>query len=145
MKTRNLFCLLPLVCFLILSLQTSACVAQSDQTPITIRVTDSVTNTPNKTYSTSVKFRGNVLGGMRRLRETSSDFTFTYSENADYGPFLESVNGLAGSAGNQTYWELLVSTECDLIRPDVGIGCYIPDANDMIILKYRTWGDHSKK
>ncbi|KAM8853776.1 uncharacterized protein ACB058_010188 isoform 1-T2 [Synchiropus picturatus] len=144
MKTRNLFCLLPLLLLLIWSLQTSACVAQSGQTPITIRVTDSVTNTPNKTYSTSVKCRGILLGGMRRLQETSSDFTFTYSENADYGPFLESVNGLAGSDANQTYWELLVST-CDLIRPDVGIGCYIPNANDMIILKYRTWSDHSKK
>ncbi|TKS88071.1 Gastric intrinsic factor [Collichthys lucidus] len=112
----------------------------SDQTPITIKVTNAVTNSPNKTYSTQVAFRGILIGALRRLQESSPCFTFTYSEHPDYGPFLESVNGLAGNFSERTYWELLVKkTNNHTIRPDVGIGCYIPNANEQIILKYNKY------
>ncbi|TKS88070.1 hypothetical protein D9C73_022194 [Collichthys lucidus] len=75
-----------------------------DQTPITIRVTNAVTPSPNKTYSTY--FRGILIGGLRRLQNISSCFTFTYKEDPNYGLFLESVNGLAGNFPERTYWEL---------------------------------------
>lgn len=46
----------------------------SDQTPITVRVTNSVTPTPDKTYSTYVVYRGILLGGLRRLQESEKGF-----------------------------------------------------------------------
>ncbi|XP_035535686.1 transcobalamin-1-like [Morone saxatilis] len=111
--------------------------ANSDKTPISVLVTDSITHTPNKTYSTYVVYRGILLGGLRRLQDSTKDFMFTYTEDPNYGPFLQSVNGLPGGKQNRTYWELLVNTTKNpIIRPDVGIGCYIPNANDQIILKY---------
>lgn len=47
--------------------------------------------------------------------------SFTISEDTNYGPYLESVNGLAGNDHDRTYWELLVRTPDDqFIRPNVG-------------------------
>lgn len=109
------------------------------ETPFTILVTDSVTDIPMETYNTSGADGGILLGGMRRLRDSNTGFKFNYTENADYGPFLESVNGLAGSQETHTYWELLVKTSNGTIPLDVGIGCYIPNANDTIILNYTKW------
>lgn len=103
--------------------------------PFTINVT--VTNQPTQTYSTNVTYRGILLGGMRRLQKTNQNFTFTTSESSDYGPFLESVNGLYGNFSQRTYWQLKVQKpDGSVIIPDVGIGCYIPTANDVIILNY---------
>ncbi|XP_054460093.1 transcobalamin-1-like [Anoplopoma fimbria] len=112
----------------------------SNQTPISIHVTNSVTNAPNKTYTTFVVFRGILLGGMRRLQDSNTDFKFKYTEDPNYGPFLTSVNGLAGCSEERTYWELLVKKpDNQTIRPDVGIGCYIPSANDQIILNFNKY------
>uniref|UniRef100_A0A671V0L7 Transcobalamin-like C-terminal domain-containing protein n=1 Tax=Sparus aurata TaxID=8175 RepID=A0A671V0L7_SPAAU len=113
-------------------------VAGFGQARITVLVTNSVTNSPNHTYGTYVYYRGILLGGLRRLQDSDSNFTFTYKEDPNYGPFLQSVNGLAGSNEERTYWELLVNTtNNEIIRPDVGIGCYIPNDNDQIILNYK--------
>lgn len=78
------------------------------------------------------------------------------------------MNGLAGNDYERTYWELLVeSPDGNITRPDVGkfdllaisaislswsspaavlivtcfagIGCYIPNANEKIILNFTTW------
>uniref|UniRef100_A0A3Q3E903 Transcobalamin-like C-terminal domain-containing protein n=1 Tax=Labrus bergylta TaxID=56723 RepID=A0A3Q3E903_9LABR len=123
---------------LLLLLLPGAPAENSNVTPISIRVSNSVTNAPNKTYSTHVVFRGILLGGMRRLQRENHCFKFTYTEHADYGPFLESVNGLHGCPKEQTFWELRVmSANGIVITPDVGIGCYIPCANDTIILNYK--------
>lgn len=46
---------------------------------------------------------------------------FTYTEDPNYGPYLKSVNGLAGSDKDRTYWELFVKTpDGKIIRPNVG-------------------------
>ncbi|XP_029922089.1 transcobalamin-1-like [Myripristis murdjan] len=101
---------------------------------------NNVQQTPNKTYSTYVVYRGILLGALKRLQDSDADFEFTYTEDFNYGPYLHSVNGLAGNNIAQTYWELLVkTTDGNITRPDVGIGCYIPNANDQIILRYTTW------
>ncbi|XP_036943208.1 transcobalamin-1-like [Acanthopagrus latus] len=114
--------------------------ASSDLTPFTVLVTNSVTPTPCKNYSAAVVFRGILLGGLRRLQNSTKDFTFTYTEDPNYGPFLQSVNGLPGSQKNRTYWELLVKkTDGQTIRPDVGIGCYLPNKYETIILNYNKY------
>ncbi|XP_068440863.1 cobalamin binding intrinsic factor-like [Clinocottus analis] len=112
----------------------------SSQTSFTIVVSNSVTNAGNKTFSTFVSFRGILLGGMRRLQDKDSGFTFKYTEDDNYGPFLESVNGLAGCPNHRTYWELKVKKpDNKVILPDVGIGCYIPSAGDVVILNFNKY------
>ncbi|KAI9540879.1 hypothetical protein NQZ68_036215, partial [Dissostichus eleginoides] len=108
-------------------------------TPFSILVSNSVTNAPNKTYSTCVVYRGILLGGMRRLQETNKGFRFTYTEDPNYGPYLQSVNGLKGSTKDRTYWELLVEKANETISLNVGIGCYIPIQNDQIILNFKEY------
>ncbi|KAI9540875.1 hypothetical protein NQZ68_036211 [Dissostichus eleginoides] len=48
---------------------------------------------------------------------------FTYTEDPNYGPYLQSVNGLEGSTKNRTYWELLVKKANETIRPDAQNHC----------------------
>uniref|UniRef100_A0A673ZM36 Transcobalamin-like C-terminal domain-containing protein n=1 Tax=Salmo trutta TaxID=8032 RepID=A0A673ZM36_SALTR len=109
--------------------------------PINLTIVNSIANAPNETYSADIVFRGILLGAMRRLQQTNADFKFTYRDDLNYGPFLESVNGVAGDNAEHTYWELLVQTgkNGSVIRPDVGIGCYIPEQNDHIILNFTKW------
>ncbi|KAF3847226.1 hypothetical protein F7725_020254 [Dissostichus mawsoni] len=85
-------------------------------TPFSILVSNSVTNAPNKTYS-----------------------TFTYTEDPNYGPYLQSVNGLKGNTKDRTYWELLVEKANETVSLNVGIGCYIPIKNDQIILNFKEY------
>ncbi|KAK7886836.1 hypothetical protein WMY93_026457 [Mugilogobius chulae] len=55
----------------------------------------------------------------------------------DYGPYLNSVNGLFEDRDKHTYWQLEVrKPDGKVIVPDVGIGCYIPEKDDEIILNY---------
>ncbi|KAJ0063610.1 hypothetical protein NL108_004441 [Boleophthalmus pectinirostris] len=112
----------------------------SSETPITIQVTNSVTKGPKLMYSTYVVYRGILIGAMRRLQDTNNNFSFTYTEDPNYGPFLWSINGLYGNFSERTYWQLLVEKpDRTIIVPDVGIGCYIPVANDKIIFKFSTY------
>uniref|UniRef100_A0A8C7TRV6 Transcobalamin-like C-terminal domain-containing protein n=1 Tax=Oncorhynchus mykiss TaxID=8022 RepID=A0A8C7TRV6_ONCMY len=111
---------------------------------IELVVVNNISNTTNKTYSTDIAFRGVLIGAMRRL-QTNSGFNFTYTEDPNYGPFLVSVNGVAGNNTEKTFWELLVQTGGNgtIIRPDVGIGCYIPKQNDRIILNFTKFTTNS--
>uniref|UniRef100_A0A8C6SUE1 Uncharacterized protein n=1 Tax=Neogobius melanostomus TaxID=47308 RepID=A0A8C6SUE1_9GOBI len=55
----------------------------------------------------------------------------------DYGPYLNSVNGLFEDRGKHTYWKLEVrKPDGSIVVPDVGIGCYIPGKDEEIILNY---------
>ncbi|KAK1800528.1 hypothetical protein P4O66_005744 [Electrophorus voltai] len=38
-------------------------------------------------------------------------YRFTTTYNEDYGPFLESINGLKGNNAKHTYWELLIQSQ----------------------------------
>ncbi|KAG8002288.1 hypothetical protein GBF38_012734 [Nibea albiflora] len=108
--------------------------------PIDVVVENSLENTPPVTFSTHVVYRGILLGALKQLMDSNSNFKFTYTEDPNYGPYLESVNGVAGNDKDHTYWELLVKTQDGkIIRPDVGIGCYIPSANEQIVLKFTKW------
>uniref|UniRef100_A0AAY5K2X7 DUF4430 domain-containing protein n=1 Tax=Esox lucius TaxID=8010 RepID=A0AAY5K2X7_ESOLU len=108
---------------------------------IQLLIFNSISPTPNMTYTVDIGYRWILIGAMRRLQEICPDFRFTYTEHPRYGPFLVSVNDLAGDTGKHTYWELLVETRNGTtIRPDVGIGCYIPNPKETIILKFTRWG-----
>ncbi|KAM8767918.1 cobalamin binding intrinsic factor-like [Acanthopagrus schlegelii] len=113
---------------------------ESKSVPIEVVVENSLLGIPPVTFSTQLVERGILLGGLKRLMASNANFRFTYTEDPNYGPYLESVNGVAGNDKNRTYWELLVETpDGKTIRPDVGIGCYIPSANEKIILKFARW------
>ncbi|CAL8299963.1 unnamed protein product [Lota lota] len=100
-------------------------------------------NQPNRDcelYPAQAAFRGVLFGAMTRLANSDQDFNFTYSENIDYGAFLESVNGVFGNNQDHTYWELLVQTANNIIiSADVGISCYIPQANEKVILNFTSY------
>ncbi|CAL8396497.1 unnamed protein product [Gadus morhua 'NCC'] len=91
-------------------------------------------------FSAQTPFRGVLFGAMDRLNNSNPDFNFTSSKNVDYGAFLVSVNGLFGNDQDRTYWELLVQKDTNtIIRPDVGISCYIPQAKEKVMLNYTTY------
>ncbi|XP_029988921.1 transcobalamin-1-like [Sphaeramia orbicularis] len=111
----------------------------SEETPITVVVKNNITGDPPSSYPTSVRSGGILLSGLMRLQYTT-DFRFTYIQDPNYGPYLEGVNGLHRSLKDHTYWELLVEKpDHTTIRLGVGIGCYIPAANDRIILNYNKY------
>lgn len=47
---------------------------------------------------------------------------FSYTIHKTFGIYLESVNGLAGSDKDQTYWELLSEKAGVITRLEVGKG-----------------------
>ncbi|KAL7831681.1 hypothetical protein AOLI_G00292290 [Acnodon oligacanthus] len=108
--------------------------------PISLVVYNSLIQDKNLTYTTEIAYRGILLGAMKKIQATTSTFRFTTKEDSNYGPFLVSVNGVAGNSADHTYWELLAQLKNGTtIRPDVGVGSYIPNPRDMIILKFRKW------
>ncbi|XP_051253735.1 transcobalamin-1-like [Dicentrarchus labrax] len=125
---------------LLLLLLPGSLTEKNEPVPIDVVVVNSLLDTPPVTFSTHVVKRGILLGALKRLMDSNANFKFTYTENPNYGPYLESVNGLAGNDKDHTYWELLVNTQDGkIIRPNVGIGCYIPSANEKIILNFTKW------
>eukprot|EP00064_Thunnus_orientalis_P002827 superscaffoldBa00000219_g2835 len=107
--------------------------------PIRLSVVNDLSNMTPESYSSSVAEGGVLLGALSRLQETQRDFKFTVKVDPDFGLLLESVNGVGGSEGEQTYWEILSESSGKLTRLDVGIGCYTPQENEHIILKFSTW------
>ncbi|KAI5620759.1 transcobalamin like precursor [Silurus asotus] len=105
---------------------------------ISLMVYNSITNKKNLTFTTDIAYRGILLGAMRKIQAATKKFTI--KEDPNYGPFLVSVNGLAGNSTDHTYWQLLVKlSNGTLIIPDVGVGCYIPNPQDTVILKFTKW------
>ncbi|KAI5098776.1 transcobalamin like precursor [Silurus meridionalis] len=108
--------------------------------PISLLVYNSVNEQKNLTFTTDIAYRGILLGAMKKIQSTYNDFKFTIRDDPNYGPFLVSVNGVAGKDADRTYWELLVKQQNGkIIRPDVGVGCYIPNPHETVILKFTTW------
>ncbi|KAG7235175.1 hypothetical protein INR49_003169, partial [Caranx melampygus] len=96
---------------LLLLLLSGTLTSDTGPVPIQVEVQNSLQpDSHSLIYNTYVVYRGILLGAMRRLMNSTSGFEFTYTEDLNYGPYLESVNGLAGSTENHTYWELLVES-----------------------------------
>uniref|UniRef100_A0A3Q2NNB6 DUF4430 domain-containing protein n=1 Tax=Fundulus heteroclitus TaxID=8078 RepID=A0A3Q2NNB6_FUNHE len=97
------------------------CPLDYEPVPIEVVVKNSLLNKNPVTYSTEVVHGWILLGAMRKLMDVNENFKFSYTEDPNYGPFLDSVNGLAGKEEERTYWELLVKTpDGTIIRPNVG-------------------------
>uniref|UniRef100_A0AAQ4PQA1 DUF4430 domain-containing protein n=2 Tax=Gasterosteus aculeatus TaxID=69293 RepID=A0AAQ4PQA1_GASAC len=107
--------------------------------PIRLSVENDLSNITPESYFSSVVEGGVLLSALRRLQETQQDFKFTVTVDPNFGLFLESVNGVAGSESEQTYWEILSESFGEYTRLDVGIGCYQPVADEHIILRFSTW------
>ncbi|MBN3315896.1 TCO1 protein, partial [Atractosteus spatula] len=81
--------------------------------------------------------KGSILfGAMRKIHQLNQDkFSFQYTVE-DYGLYLQSVNGLQANTSSHTYWELLKAPNKPLT---VGIGCYVVQSNDHIILRFTSY------
>ncbi|KAJ0063608.1 hypothetical protein NL108_004440 [Boleophthalmus pectinirostris] len=110
----------------------------SSKTSITIVVTNTVTNGPERIYTTFVYYQEVLLGGLQRLQDSIDDFSFTYTEDPHHGFLLESINGLYVNSCQGASWKLWVQKPDGTIITDIGIGCYIPVANDKIIFNFST-------
>ncbi|XP_053363895.1 transcobalamin-1-like [Clarias gariepinus] len=111
----------------------------SQSYPISLTVYNSLSKQNNLTFTTDIAYRGILIGAMKKIQAANKKFRFKTIEDPNYGPFLVSVNGLAGNNEEHTYWELLAERKGKIIVPDVGIGCFIPEPNDKVILKFTTW------
>ncbi|XP_066565064.1 transcobalamin-1 [Amia ocellicauda] len=105
--------------------------------PVTLVVQDTINNRQLLTYTTIIPYRAVLLGAMRKINQANpKNFRFETREDPNYGPFLVSVNGVAGNDTAHTYWQLL---KADGTPTDVGVGCYIPEPNETVTLKFTTW------
>ncbi|KAA8587044.1 hypothetical protein FQN60_000880 [Etheostoma spectabile] len=86
--------------------------------PIRLTVENDLSNMSPETHLSSVVEGGVLLGVLRRLQETQTDFKFTLKEDPDFGPWLESVNGVAGNEHEKTYWEILSESSGEYSRLD---------------------------
>ncbi|KAG5284112.1 hypothetical protein AALO_G00023090 [Alosa alosa] len=109
------------------------------EAPVSLSVVSDVSNEAPQLYHTSALPRGSLLGALKRLQDANSDFKFTGTEDPDYGFYLESVNGVAGSESDHTYWQILTDVHGSPTPIDVGVGCYTPKPYEHIILKLTTW------
>ncbi|XP_029029677.1 transcobalamin beta a [Betta splendens] len=107
--------------------------------PIRLTVVNKLANTSPQAFSSSVLEGGILVSALRRLQEANQRFKFTVIDNPNFGLFLESVNGVAGSDKDKTYWELLSESSGEYTRLSVGVGCYQPAANEHIVFNFTTW------
>ncbi|XP_029030478.1 transcobalamin-1-like [Betta splendens] len=114
--------------------------SENDILPITLTVENMISHAKPLHYPTSVIKGGVLVSALRRLHEKDKNFTFTVKDDPNFGLFLESVNGVAGNENDKTYWELLSKKPGKKEEPlKVGIGCYQPEKNEEIILKFTHW------
>uniref|UniRef100_A0A8C2KLM3 Uncharacterized protein n=1 Tax=Cyprinus carpio TaxID=7962 RepID=A0A8C2KLM3_CYPCA len=92
---------------------------KQEQIPIRVTVTNKFVNT-KVSYPTAVTVGMPMFGVLNKLKDTNNSFNFTYSINESFCIYPESVNGLAGSTENHTYWELLSKKGNRITRLNVG-------------------------
>ncbi|XP_015192902.1 transcobalamin-2-like [Lepisosteus oculatus] len=119
-----------------LLVQAESSEARSKWSPIQLSVENAIESTPPLIFKGSVPYRGVLLGAMLRIQQENSNFRFETRDDINYGPYLVSVNGVAGNDTAHTYWQLLRYPNMPLDR---GVGCYIPGENEHIILRFTTW------
>ncbi|CAM4542380.1 hypothetical protein PO909_026059 [Leuciscus waleckii] len=108
------------------------------QVPVKVTVTNDFTN-EHVSYAATVIEEGLMFGALNQLQDSNTGFKFSYTIHKTFGIYLESVNGLAGSDKDQTYWELLSEKAGVITRLEVGIGCYQPQRDENLILRFTTW------
>ncbi|RXN10385.1 Transcobalamin-1 precursor [Labeo rohita] len=109
-----------------------------EQVPVRVTVINDFTN-EQVSYSTTVVEEGLMFGALNQLQSSNDDFKFTYGTDKSFGLYLKSVNGLVGSDVDQTYWEILSEKSGVITRVKAGIGCYQPERDENMILRFTTW------
>ncbi|KAL2094982.1 hypothetical protein ACEWY4_009701 [Coilia grayii] len=104
-----------------------------------LSVMNKINNQPIQRYNATAKTGGSLLGAMTRLKQTSNNFTFTGSENPDFGVFIESVNNVAGNFTDRTFWQILSNKSGTPTPTPVGVSCYFPMENEHIIFNLTTF------
>ncbi|XP_077597365.1 cobalamin binding intrinsic factor-like [Stigmatopora nigra] len=122
---------------LVFSIQGTPTIAGEARVPLRLSVIDTVNGKPTQNYSTSVVGSGVLLGALWRINEAHPKFTFTTTVDKNFGLFLESVNGVGGNSKDNTFWEILSEKSGELKPVDKGIGCYIPEENEHIVLRFK--------
>ncbi|KAI7812843.1 transcobalamin-1-like [Triplophysa rosa] len=136
LRMTGLLCFVAFLPFLALGLPTNP--VNFETYPVKLTVFNELTNEKTP-FSSSVIEGGVLFGVLNNLQKSNNGFSFTYSIHDDFGIFLESVNRVAGSNEDQTYWELLTESEGNLIRLEIGVGCYQPKKDEHIVLRFTTW------
>lgn len=63
--------------------------------------------------------------------------TIHYTYNSNYGGYITEINGLAEKQiSTSTGWMFYVKNSSSIISPDTGLGYYIPDENDEIVMYF---------
>ncbi|NP_001122207.1 transcobalamin beta a precursor [Danio rerio] len=132
----SLLCFTALLCFPALGLPADS--GKLEEIPVKVTIVNDFTN-EQLSYSTTVIQEGLMFGVLNQLMESNADFKFSYTIHHTFGIYLESVNGLAGSDEDQTYWELLSEKSGVVTRLEVGIGCYQVQRDENLILRFTTW------
>ncbi|KAM4808481.1 transcobalamin-2 [Rhinophrynus dorsalis] len=83
------------------------------------------------TQEVEVPSRSSLHDIMKTAQKQNSQFTFETKDSL-YGPFLTSVNGIAASSEERTYWQLLKDPNISLIE---GIADYRPEDGEIIIFR----------
>ncbi|XP_073695452.1 transcobalamin beta a [Garra rufa] len=131
-----------LLCFAALlpfpGLGLSADSGKLEQVPVRVTIINDLTN-EQISYATTVVEEGLIFGALNQLQDSNDDFKFSYSTDKNFGLYVKSVNGLIGSDVDQTYWEILSEKAGVITRVKAGIGCYQPERDENIILRFTTW------
>ncbi|KAK2912068.1 hypothetical protein QQF64_027979 [Cirrhinus molitorella] len=136
LTTISLLCFAALLPFPGLGLPADS--GKLEQVPVRVTVINDFTN-EQISYSTTVVEEGLMFGALNQLQYSNDDFKFTYGTDANFGLYLESVNGLVGSDVDQTYWEILSEKAGVITRVEAGIGCYQPQRDENMILRFTSW------
>ncbi|XP_073716379.1 transcobalamin beta a [Misgurnus anguillicaudatus] len=136
--TRKMICLFSFVALLsFVELGLPVNPADLETYPVKLSIINELTN--DKASFTSSVTEGGVLFGVLNNLNGTNGFSYSYSVHKTLGLYLESVNGVAGSVNDHTYWELLTERKGRLTPLETGIGCYQPKKDEHIILRFTKW------
>ncbi|XP_078506814.1 cobalamin binding intrinsic factor-like [Lissotriton helveticus] len=102
---------------------------------VNYRVIDSLTQAFDTSISVTVPMGSTLLDVMNQAQEIDPGHFSFVTEQTSWGPSIVSINGLAASNSERTYWQLLSGTT-PLIQ---GAGDYKPSNGENLVAKFTNW------